>query len=208
MESNWASEHLQVIRTLMERSALYRRALAPVMSIVGTIGVAAAIVPCFADLKETRAFAVFWIGVSLVAAIAAFLLVRRQALKEAEPVWSLPTRRVIQALAPGFVIGLVTGALAVVAPTTSHFSPTVLAIVWILAYGCAVNAAGFFMQRGIKLLGWLFEGAGVLLVIGFPFCPWLQTAEAAHYLMGGLFGLLHLAYGIYLYFTEKAKNSA
>ena len=32
MEPNWAAEHLQVIRTLMERSALYRRALAPIMS--------------------------------------------------------------------------------------------------------------------------------------------------------------------------------
>ena len=31
MESNWAAEHLQVIRTLMERSAVYRRALAPIM---------------------------------------------------------------------------------------------------------------------------------------------------------------------------------
>ena len=29
MESGWATDHLQVIRTLMERAALYRRALAP-----------------------------------------------------------------------------------------------------------------------------------------------------------------------------------
>ena len=33
MEPNWAGEHLQVIRTLMERSALYRRALAPVTGV-------------------------------------------------------------------------------------------------------------------------------------------------------------------------------
>jgi len=42
MESNWAAEHLQVIRTLMERSALYRRALAPIMIFNGVVGLAAA----------------------------------------------------------------------------------------------------------------------------------------------------------------------
>jgi hypothetical protein len=30
----------------------------------------------------------------------------------------------------------------------------------------------------------------------------------AHYLMGTFFGVFHLAYGIYLYFTEKRKNVA
>src|SRR6266446_9747026 len=40
MESNWAAEHLQVIRTLMERSAVYRRALAPIMIFNGIVGVA------------------------------------------------------------------------------------------------------------------------------------------------------------------------
>src|SRR5436189_1798 len=38
MESNWATEHLQVIRTLMERAEIYRRALAPVMLLTGTAG--------------------------------------------------------------------------------------------------------------------------------------------------------------------------
>ena len=38
MESNWAAEHLQTIRTLMERSAIYRRALAPIMLFAGLTG--------------------------------------------------------------------------------------------------------------------------------------------------------------------------
>ncbi len=42
MESDWAAEHLQVIRTLMERSAVYRRALAPVMTAAGVLGTLAA----------------------------------------------------------------------------------------------------------------------------------------------------------------------
>src|SRR6266540_1083328 len=38
MESNWAAENLRVIRTLMERSAVYRRALAPLMLLAGGTG--------------------------------------------------------------------------------------------------------------------------------------------------------------------------
>ena len=43
MQTDWASENLQVIRTLMERSAVYRRALAPVMGLVGATGIAAGV---------------------------------------------------------------------------------------------------------------------------------------------------------------------
>ncbi len=47
METNWAAEQLQTIRTLMERSAVYRRALAPIMLFVGFVGVLAAAIGCF-----------------------------------------------------------------------------------------------------------------------------------------------------------------
>jgi len=43
MQSNAAVEHLQVIRTLMERSALYRRALAPMMLLAGVVGTIASV---------------------------------------------------------------------------------------------------------------------------------------------------------------------
>ena len=208
MESDWASEHLQVIRTLMERSALYRRALAPIMTVAGIIGLIGGVIPCFVDLKTARSFSLFWMAVSVAAALAAFVLVRRQALKEAEPFWSVPTRRVTQALAPPFVIGLVSGAVAAFSGSAIGLEPTLVAIIWIVAYGCGLSAAGFFMQRGIKLLGWIFVISGASLLVGYGSCPWLKTPQAAHYLMGIFFGLLHLAYGGYLYFTEKAKQAA
>ena len=40
MEPHSAAADLQVIRTLMERSALYRRALAPIMMLAGVMGLA------------------------------------------------------------------------------------------------------------------------------------------------------------------------
>jgi hypothetical protein len=206
METNWASDHLQTIRTLMERSALYRRTLAPIMIVIGSIGLAAGVIPCFVPLQSDRTFSFFWVGVSLVALIAALLLARRQALKEAEPFWSPPTRRVVQALLPAFLIGFV--AAAACAFISGASTAWLLAVTWIVAYGCALHAAGFFMQRGIKLFGWVFILSGSALLLAGVMWPQTGTIEIAHYLMGVFFGVLHLGYGTYLYFTERKRAAA
>ena len=207
MDSNWASDHLQVIRTIMERSALYRRALAPIMLAVGVMGVAGAVVPCFTPIETNRAFAMYWMVVGILAVAFAYWLARRQALSEDEPFWSPPTRRVTQALAPGLFAGLVPGLLMMVAGDKLPNAAWLLAVAWVVLYGCALHAAGFFMQRGIKLFSRSFVFVGCSVLFAAAFVPELRTAEAAHYVMGGVFGLLHLAYGIYLYFTERRKRS-
>jgi hypothetical protein len=208
MDSNWASEHLQVIRTLMERSAVYRRALAPIMLVSGLLGAAAAAVALSQPVNSCRSFSLCWIGVSFIAMLAAFLLVRRQALKEAEIFWSPPTRRVTQALLPSFFLGLVGGLFFILEGDRLNASPSLLAILWTAIYGCALHAAGFFMQRGIKLFAWLFLLGSAVLFLGYSSEPRLQSPETAHYIMGFFFGILHFAYGIYLYFTEKHRKAA
>jgi hypothetical protein len=196
MESNWAAENLQTIRTLMERSAVYRRALAPVMIFVGSVGIVAAIIGASLKIDDTKLFTIYWMTVSIVAIAGAFVKVRRQALKSAEPFWSPPTRRIAQAMVPallvGFVFGLVAGGVQAVP-------------IWSLFYGLALHAAGFFMPRGIKWFGWAFiiAGLGLLfkLAVSIP-----RGDYFPHLLMGVLFGASHLAYGVYLYFTEPRKN--
>src|SRR5690242_18980901 len=81
MEVNWAAEHLQTIRTLMERTALYRRALAPIMTFNGAVGAGAAIVGLTFKIDVPSTFILFWASVVLLAMAGSFLLVRRQALK-------------------------------------------------------------------------------------------------------------------------------
>jgi hypothetical protein len=210
METNWASENLQVIRTLMERSALYRRTLAPVMMVNGLIGVVAAAAGYGLDFSARMTFSLFWMGVSLTALIASFLLVRRQALKEEEPFWSPPTRRVSQALLPAFVAGLAAGGIYVIDPVQLP-PPIFLACVWITLYGFALHAAGFFMQRGIKLLGWCFILGGIGLLYVTYLGRNLEQVKglaSGHVIMGAFFGVLQLAYSVYLYFTEKSKGTA
>jgi hypothetical protein len=205
METNLASEHLQTIRTLMERATLYRRALAPVMIVSGSIGTASAIAARFLALESNRAFSLFWLAVSLVAITGALVLVRRQAIQDAEPFWSLPTKRVTQALLPAFLVGFAAGAYHVFQqqPATAWL----LALGWVIVYGCALHAAGFFMQNRMRLFGWILVLGGCALLFASTHWPALRTSEAAHNLMGAFFGLLHLVCGVYLYFTEKGKTT-
>jgi hypothetical protein len=213
METDWAAEHLQTIRTLMERSAVYRRALAPIMVWNGLVGTFGGIVGWKLDLNAAK-FVDFWSVAAIIAIVGSFLLVRRQALKDSEPFWSPPTRRIAQALLPPLFIGAFLNALTVYLcqkegnpSDDDSFMSMILVVFWLLLYGCAAHAAGFFMTRGMKLFGWIFicGGCGLMAVTSLGSG---QLGFSASLLMAASFGSLHLAYGIYLYVTEKGKNAA
>jgi len=205
METKWAEENLQTIRTLMERSAVYRRALAPIMLLAGVIGVAATSVGVIFQLDSPRVFGALWMGSAAIVIVGAFLIARRQAIKANEPFWSPPTRRVAESLMPPLTAGMVLGVLSTLIPkfiSVEFILP--LPFLWALLYGCALHSAGFFMPRSIKWFGWLYIGlaCGILSVLDIV-QPDLDFSP--HCFMGFFFGGLHLAYGIYLYLTEK-KN--
>ena len=219
MNPNWAEENLQTIRTLMERSALYRRALAPIMCWAGGVGVSGAVLGCFLKIESGMGFIGYWMGVALVAIGGTFLLVRRQAIKSSEPFWSPPTRRVALALSAPLFVGFLLGLLCLAAWSEKPIAdlPTGmtdgageifwLPAAWALFYGCALHAAGFFASRSLRRFGWLFiaAGGGVFVWMflshrqDWPIATW----QASHWLMGSLFGFLQLAYGGYLFVTEK-----
>jgi hypothetical protein len=206
MEQHVAAEHLQVIRTLMERSALYRRTLAPIMICIGAVGCVAALGGSALGIDVLRWFCAWWLGAAVVAVAGAYVIVSRQAMRDGEPFWSPPALRVTQALVPPLVAGLLV-SLALMA-----FAPADLRWLFILVtamfYACAVHAAGFFMPRGMKLFAWLIiVCAGVLLVVRAALDPGMG-ASLDHALMGGVFGLAHLAYGVYLYVTDPRKTTA
>jgi hypothetical protein len=199
MQENWAAEHLQVIRTLMERSAVYRRALAPLMTFAGVIGTVAGAIGWKQRLDSPHGFVSYWAMVSVIALVGAFVLVRRQAIRAGEVVWSPPTRRVSQALLPGLLVGALAGACVWLAGGV-----ILLPAVWASLYGCALHAAGFFMPRGMRLFGWCFVVAGAILALAIVAD---KVVWNPHLVMGFFFGLIHFAYGIYLYFTEQGRTA-
>jgi hypothetical protein len=207
MEHQSAAEHLQIIRTLMERSALYRRTLAPIMLYVGSIGLLASGGGLALGVESLRAFGAWWLAAAGVALGGAFVIARRQALEDGEPIWSPPTRRVTQAAVPPLAAGFILSVVTVLAAGPGELRwPFVIPNA--LFYGCAVHAAGFFMPRGMKLFGWLIIAiTGTALVVVAWVVP-IPSARLDHAFMGGLFGLLHLVYGIYLYVSGPRKKPA
>jgi len=207
MEPNAAAEHLQVIRTLMERSALYRRTLAPIMLYLGSVGALAGLGGILMGIDALPMFYGWWCAAAALALAGAFLIARRQAVRDGEPFWSPPTLRVAQALAPPLAAGLVLGLAMPMFDATPPRGLFVLGST--LFYGCAVHAAGTFMPRGMKLFGWMVivvsaAGSAGLAVLE----PAVAGPRLAHGVMGCVFGLLHLAYGAYLYATERRETNA
>lgn len=195
----------------MERSALYRRALAPIMLFAGAMGVAATAIGVLFHLYSTPSFCVLWLGTAVLVVIGAFFNSRKQAFKDDEAVWSPPARRVAQAALPPLFAGMfVSCAFLFIGISNS----TTLAFIWCFFYGCALHSAGFFMQRGMKAFGWIFIGMAsfVLCLLYFALSGSHDTEEidreCPYWLMGFFFGVLHLIYGAYLYWTEKGKNAA
>ena len=214
MKPDWASENLVAIRLLMERSAVYRRALAPVMGLVGATGLAAGAFGAARNFESSRLFAAYWSGIALLCLAEAFLLIRQQAVKELEPFWSPPTRRIARAVAPAFFAGLVMGILFFFVNTPKWEQVMLLVLIWMVLYGLAMHAAGFFMPRGFRLFGWGYIWAGLALLGYWTYYsmshsqPVVVAAGSmfANAGMGVLFGGGHAAYGLYLSFTEKPGN--
>jgi hypothetical protein len=144
----------------------------------------------------------------LIGVTAAHVMARQQALKAGEPFWSAPTRRVTQALLPALFVGFAGSTVAAWLSTDEGWPTGWIVPFWMVLYGCAMHAAGFFMPRGMKLFGWVFILAGCGLAARVAWLGMIAPFPTAHLVMGVAFGGLHVAYGIYLYFTEKRKNEA
>lgn len=218
MQPNWAEENLQVIRTIMERAALYRRTLAPVMLSTGLLGVVVACIGLLAEIRSPLGFLGLWLAAAVLATTVSFLIVRRQAILAREPFNTPASRRVFGAMHPPFSAGaLLTIPLLAFWSTESSTSTnamlTAMICVWTGFYGCGLNAAGQYSSRGVRLLGWGFIGAGPLLAtlfVGGFLVPELGSRVLwtnPHAVMGATFGGFHLIAAGYLYLTESRQPS-
>jgi hypothetical protein len=199
-----AAQHLQTIRTLMERAALYRRALGPILTLVGALGTVGAGLGWFLAVQTSAGFITLWLLAATLAMLSSFLLVRRQALRAAEPFWTPPTRRVVAAMVPPLFAGAAATLTLGFMPIEDRSLALALPPTWLACYGLAVHAAGFFTLRGMRQLGWAFLLAGTAVGLAAVVVPALvPTLRQAHLAMGLTFGLGHLIAGGRLLVEER-----
>ncbi len=197
MKPDQAEQNLRVIRTLMERSTLYRRALGPMMIWAGLVALVAAVVGWHWHVPGARGFISFWAVTCGVVVGGALWLARRQAVRDKEPFWSPATRRVTQAFLPAFVAAAIPTLLA----WWWRLDITEdLVAYWAMLYGCALHAAGMFSPRALRRAGWLFIICGAIHMAYNNLSP--------HIAMGVIFGGLHIGGGVYLLATDKRSNAA
>lgn len=210
VHDTWAAENLQVIRSLMERAAIYRRTLAPVSLAVGALGAIAGVIGWAVDIDTARGFGLFWMSVAVLGLAIALTIMRRQAISAAEPFWSPPARRVAQAMLPALFAGVLADLLVALPGWRDPLHAWWLPGIWMILFGCATHAAGFFMPRGMRLFAWIFAIVGsafLLFVNARSHAAGMPPLRLAHLLMGASFGGFHLAYGLYLAVTEKRVSS-
>jgi hypothetical protein len=108
---------------------------------------------------------------------------------------------------PLLTAGLGLGLLEILNQPDARDSIRLTAL-WIILYGGALHAAGFFMRRGIRLLGWIFVIIGSLCLCFHELeqTPWLNEKHA-HLLMGWAFGANNLMYGLYLKLTSEPLDA-
>ena len=149
-----------------------------------------------------------WYGIAALTIAVALLIIRRQALRSDEAFWTPPTKRIVRAMTPPLVVGMLVELFDFRLRQDFWDGPPVA--LWMLLYGLALHSAGMFISRGVRGLGWLFIIAFLAHIPAHNYAPlfledgWLQPNAQ----MGLTFGLLHLIAAAYLFLTERRGQAA
>jgi len=192
-----AEENLRVIRSLMERSTIYRAISAPVAlagglaSLIGCGIVAAGLSKSTIDPLATPLFFFgVWFGVLAVTALTNALFLWKESTSRGAPFLSQGMRAALSALAPCWLVAAILTVFWIKIPW-------LLPMFWMILYGLGLLATRYFAPRSIVLLGWAFVTGGLfslLIFMGPANQDHLIQLRTANLAMGTTFGLFHLIY--------------
>jgi hypothetical protein len=155
MDPSQAARNLEVIRTLMERTARYRLLTAWAGLAAGASAFAGAGAFLFLDPADPRAFGAVWGLVFVGATMATIVGSLTRGRERGEAIWSRSARAVVFALNPGLVAAAVL--------TASFFARgdhLLLPGVWMLCLGQGALATSAYAPRPVAVLG------AAMLVLG------------------------------------------
>ena len=201
-DRTYAEENLRVIRQLMERATVYRAIAAPSALVAGLLSLLAAgsvyfnneVSPVLGRTVRPREFAIIWIVVLVIAALANAFFLRREAEREGRPFVSSAMKLALGAIAPNL---LIPAAFTIWFFQTGYLGAQELQLVtvWVAFYGLALLATSLFAPRSLALLGWAF----LLTALATPILGDVidrLTDDVPDTVMGLSFGLYHLIYAI------------
>ena len=191
--SQEAEEHLRVIRSLMERSTVYRAISAPValaggLASIAGCGIVACVLPTLKIESPATAELFFgiWIAVLAVTVVTNIFVLWKESSGRGEPFISPGMRAAIWAIAPCWLVAAILTAFWTKIP---WLVPTF----WMVLYGLGLLGTQHFAPRSIVLLGWAFVAGGLLSLTIFE-GDHASELRSANLAMGATFSLFHLVY--------------
>lgn len=220
-----ASENLQIIRSLMERSTIYRAISAPT-AFVG--GVASILMGLWGEnvilnvtantFLHSYSFFLAWGGVFALTVGTHLLQLYRDSLQNGESIFSSRHFHAFKCMFPSILTaGTVT--FLVILITRTSVDPEqlfiqltiLLTLLWTFFYGMALLSTQTFAPKSIRMLGWTFFISSFLegiLIMLFPYInpnPSQIPFISPSHMMALTFGLFHLIYAIAVKVTEAKQ---
>ena len=205
-----ALEHLRVIRSLLEKSQVYRAVSAPAALCGGVLALVAAALT--ADVfhlplngrMAPRTFLGLWLAILAITTLLNFYLLHREAASRQQPFFSEGMKTALRSFLPPMLVGGVLGVGLI------WFKDDVklASLVWILCYALALLSTAHFSPRSLVRLGWAFLVCGIALTVVFFTKGGLGMAQnaatMASIFLGLTFGLLHIAYAVAVFVRKPA----
>lgn len=194
MDVRQATENLEVIRTLMERTCQYQFLTARAGLVAGGLAGLGALSFLVLDAANPWHFGLVWGLVFLASMTTTCLCTIFRARERGEPVWSRQAKAVVWALAPSLF-----AALALSVFFYARGMHLWLPGAWMLCYGQGALATSAYAPRAIRHLGMAQLLLGVVtMALGTEWAIWM---------MGLGFGLGHGWLGVTLLLMERREGS-
>jgi hypothetical protein len=216
MDRDEAQVRMQEIQRIMERATLWT-VLPGMSAIVGGLMVLGGCLISYVMFRSVRnpsfasidfaslldlslngqiVFCVMWFVIGVGGMIGEIHFAQLQATKQGVPPKSRSAKLAFYSLTPSVIIAMVL--------TLKFLTPTVMrtqeiqyiAPIWMMLYGTGVYTAGLFSVRAPRMLGVAFITAGVVSISVLQQYGVITTALS--------FGLLHIAFGLYVIGKRRA----
>jgi hypothetical protein len=208
-DSDSASRHLRVIRSLMERATVYRSISAPTALVGGLLSLGGFATAYYAKhqrqhpLSPTE-FLIVWLVILALTGVTNLIFLSRGAARRSEHFFSPGMKCALLSVAPAFL------SAAVLTPLMMH-RPINLALLWITLYGIGLLGTQHFAPRSLVVLGVTFflTGCGLLVTWKHFFMPNPHIEPSALVvsgIMAATFGGFHLAYAAAVWALGEEKE--
>jgi hypothetical protein len=195
-ESDYASQQLRVIRSLMERATIYRSLSAPTALVGGLLSFGGFATSYYSGqvLQQPlspREFLILWLVILGLTCFANAIFLWRGSVQRGDPFFSSGMKSALCSVAPAFISA---GILSFVIHRPIH-----LAMLWIAFYGIGLLATQQFAPRSLIVLGTTFFITGCVLLVSWKplFMPpghGEPSALVVSGIMAATFGGYHLIY--------------